>query len=321
MPTVKRLSYRHPLTNEKKFLQTNIAIHGSAEKARKFLEDKRDVIIENLKNGVAEQISTKEELERPSLTTSDFKDKDDNKELASSDRQDMTENLMDMPVEATPEIDRIYGELHFSPFHLDMDITKTGYSCTIFGSSKSGKSYLLKHLLDKYISGKGVSILSAQNIHNDVYSNYPSDLIKTDTYSPILIKASARINKRLNNRYPFTFILDDIIDSKNDSRLESMYLTLRNSKVSIITLLQNVQLLKSTSRSNSNIIIFKKFNNSYTIENYIMKQYIGNYPPFKDLKMSDKVNLYLRIMNDGNYNFFVLDVLNNTLILCKGTDL
>lgn len=314
MPKVVRLRYKDPETGKNKFLQTKIEIHGTREKAKKFLEDKRDVLLDKEK---VVKIDTKEvvesDVEIPEVPQTE-PPVEENKQITSL-------NLMDIPVDSSPELDRIYSQLQYSPFSLDMDITKTGYSCTIFGSSKSGKSYLLKYLLDKYISGKGVAILSAQNIHNDIYSNYPRDIIRTDTYSPITIKAAARINKKLNNKYPFTFILDDIIDSKSDNRLESLYLTLRNSKVSVITLLQNVQLLKSTSRSNSNIIIFKKFNNAHTIENYVMKQYIGNYPPFKDLSMKDKINLYFKITNDGHFSFFVLDVLNNSLILCRGTDL
>ena len=311
MPKVTRLKYTDPKTGHIKWLQTNIEIHGSKDKARKFLEHKRDVLLgKETKTTEPTETTETTETTEPTETT----------ELTRFKISDSS-NLMDIPAESTPEIDRIYSELQFSPFKIDMDVTKTGYSVTIFGSSKAGKSYLLKYLLEKYISGKGIAVLSAQNIHSDIYSDYPKDIIKTDTYSPILIKAAARINKKLNNRYPFTFILDDIIDNKNDSKLESIYLTLRNSKVSVITLLQNVQLMKSTSRSNSNIIIFKKFNNPHTIQEYIMKQYIGGYPPFHDLKMVDKVNLYMKIMNDGNYNLFVLDVLNNSLILCKGTEL
>jgi len=227
-------------------------------------------------------------------------------------------NLMDMAVESSPEIDRIYSELKFSPFNLNMDITDTGFSVTIVGSSKSGKTYLLKRLLEKYVTNKkSICILCAQNVHNNIYRGYPKDVIMTDAYSSTLVKAGARINKKMNNKFPICYVLDDIITVKNDSKLEDAYLTLRNSLVSIIVLIQNIQLLKSTSRSNSNIIIFKKFNNPKAIEEYVMKEYLGNYPPFRDLKMADKVTLYIKIMNDGNYNFFVLDVLDNSLILCN----
>jgi hypothetical protein len=311
MVKVVRLRYIDPESNKAKFLQTNISIHGTREKAKKFLEDKRDVIL-----GKAKAAEPKEQTEpaEPTETTEEVV-KINTKEECSKDT-----NLMNMTFESSPKLDQIFNNLQFSPFRLDMDITKTGVGLCIYGSGKSGKTFLLRHILDKYVSGKGCAILMAENIHSSSYSEYPSDIIKTDGYSPALIKAAARINKRLNNRYAFTFILDDIIDKKNDAKLESLYLTLRNCKLSVITLQQCVQNMKSTSRSNSNIHIFKKFNSPITVENYILKHYLGNYPPFKDLSTKDAVALYFKITNT-DYNFFVLDSLNNTLILCRGTDL
>jgi hypothetical protein len=324
MPKVVRLRYRDPNTGHDKYLQTNIEIHGTREKAKKYLEDKRDVIVDKLKQTKVKEPEAKDpEAKDPEAKDPETKEPDYSEvsKVELDNGCSPTDfNLMNMKFESSPLLDQIFNNLQFSPFTLDMDINKTGIGICIYGSGKSGKTYLLKHILDKYVSGKGCAVLMAENIHSDAYSQYPADIIKTDGYSPILIKAAARINKRLNNKYAFTFILDDIIDKKNDAKLESLYLTLRNSKLSCITLQQCVQNMKSTSRSNSNIHIFKKFNSPITVENYILKHYIGNYPPFKDLSTKDAVSLYFRITNT-DYNFFVLDSLNNTLILCRGVDL
>jgi len=314
---VVRTRYIDPVTNTPKFLQTSIAKHANRDAAKKFLDEKKRKILEKANKEVFTDVTNVDE----DIDTSGTEP--DSMVVGLADNEQGECNLMSISVESSPIINQIYDNLQFSPFKLDMDITKTGYSVTIFGSSKSGKTYLLEHLLKRYVTNKkSICILAAQNIHNNIYKDYPKDIIKTDAYSPLMVKAGARINKKLNNKFPICYVLDDIITMKNDKKLEDAYLTLRNSLISIIVLIQNIQLLKSTSRSNSNILIFKKFNNPLAIENYVMKEYLANYPPFRDLdKMSMKVSLYMKIMNDGNYNFFVLDVLENTLILCKGTDL
>lgn len=308
---VVRLQFKDPTTNLTKYLQTDLDRHPNKEAARQFLLEKKRKIIEAGKNKTPENI---EDVD---------KDKDDkDPQMVQADNEGGECNLMNIPVESSQMLQDIYDNLTFSPFKLNLDIEDTGHSLTVVGSSKSGKTTLLKSLLDQYITNKKcICVMAAHNMHNKIYKNYHKDIIKTDQYSNILVKAGARINKRLGNKFPFVYVLDDIITMKNDKKLEDCYLTLRNSLVSIIVLIQNIQLLKSTSRSNSNIIIFKKFNNPKAIEDYVMKEYLANYPPFRDLAMKDKVNLYMKIMNDGNYNFFVLDVLENTLILCKGTDL
>ena len=309
---VVRTRYICPITNTPKFLQTKVNMHASRKDAKEFLDRKKKKILENKFDPDSADVENiePEEPKEPEMI-----------KLDDADGM-QSDNLMNIPVESSAEIDRIYESLQFSPFKLNMDITADGHSISIFGSSKSGKTTLLKNLLKKYVTNKkSICVLSAQNAHSKAYKDYPKEIILTDNYSPILVKAAARINKKSNNKYPICFVLDDIIDAKNDRKLEDIYLTLRNSLISIIVLIQNVQLLRSTSRSNSNIVIFKKFNNPKTIEDYVMKEFLGNYPPFRDLRMNDKVNLYFKIMNDGNYNFFVLDVLENTLILCKGTDL
>ena len=307
---VVRTRYICPISGKPKFLQTNLSNHSCKKAAKEFLAEKKKMILsQNVKE--VKEVKETGEVKEVEVTKEEIKDMSNINEV----------NLMDIPIESSPHIDKIYNELKYSPFKLNMNINEDGHSCTIFGSSKSGKSYLLERLLKKYVTKKAICILSAQNAHSKIYKNYPKDIIITDSYSPIFIKAGSRINKKSNNKYPMCFVLDDIIDKKSDRGLEDIYLTLRNSMCSIIVLLQNIQLLKSTSRSNSNILIFKKFNNPFAISEYVMKQYLGNYPPFKDLNMSDKVTLYMKIMNDGHYNFFILDVLENTLILCRGTDL
>lgn len=312
---VVRTRYVCPITGKPKFLQTNLNLHADRKAAKEFLAKKKAEILKK----------EKEQKTDNTLDTQANENVEENTKFVievDKENGERDSDLMSMVIESTPKIDKIFNELVYSPFKLNVDITKTGYSITILGSTKSGKSYLLERLLKKYVTNqKSICIMSAPNAHNEIYKNYPKDILFTDYYDPKLVKAGALINKKMKNKFPICYVLDDVITAKNDKKLEDAYLTLRNSLVSIIVLIQNIQLLKSTSRSNSNILIFKKFNSPHAVSEYVMKQFLGSLGPFADLPIDQKVTLYMKIMNDGNYNFFVLDTLENTLILCKGTDI
>lgn len=320
---VVRTRYVCPTTGRPKFLQTFVKLHASREAAKAFLDKrKKEILAKGKDSSKVEDVEEVKPEVKPDVE--EVKPEVITKQVIEVDNIDgeRDSDLMNMVIESTPIIDKIFNELVYSPFKLNMNITKTGYSVTILGSTKSGKSYLLERLLKKYVTNqKSICIMSAPNAHNEIYKNYPKDILFTDYYDPKLVKAGALINKKMKNKFPICYVLDDVITAKNDKKLEDAYLTLRNSLVSIIVLIQNIQLLKSTSRSNSNILIFKKFNSPHAVSEYVMKQFLGSLGPFADLRMEDKVTLYMKIMNDGNYNFFVLDTLENTLILCKGTDI
>lgn len=291
---VVRVSFWDPKIAKNKYLQTNVNKHGSVEKAKEYLNNKKIMMVKTCDLEIKEKPKEKPKEE-------DF-------------------NFMNMEMSTSPLIDKIISELKYSPFKLDLD-PETGTSITIFGSSKSYKTYLLKRILKKYYSEDCIVTLFAQNIHNKIYDDIDSKIIKLDHFSPQIVKSMAKINKKIvpPNKYRFVAVLDDIINEKNEHNLEELYLTLRNSRLSIIACLQNIQLLKATSRGNSNIVIFRKFNQAKQVLDYAMKEYLQHIPPFRDLDMGSKINLYMKITN--KHDFFVLNVLDNTLILCQEEDL
>lgn len=327
-----RVSYWSKLEKKNKYITTKLSIHDSREAAKKFIEDKKEKAIMKeerilaIRGEEAKEPKEPKDLDAQSVITDEKVETTDEPEdplpapdttidnQQQIDDPNMTHNLMDQDVASTPELDRIVANLKFSPFKLEVDPDETGSSITIFGSSKSYKTTLLKRILKKYYSKDTITVLCAPNAHAKIYQDLPKEIIKTDAYCPDIVKAMYMVNKNTDNKYPFVVVLDDVIDKKNDGDLEKLYLTLRNAKISVITLLQNIQLLKSTSRGNSNIVIFRKFNQANAVEDYVMKMYLANFYPFRDLKMADKVSLYMKITN-GSHDFFVLDVLNNTLTL------
>jgi hypothetical protein len=307
--SVVRLNYWSKLEKKQKSLQTNLNKHESREKAKEYLKEKRDKALE--KEKLIMENTNKTENEQPEENQE--QETQPEPEPMINNTQEETNNFMEECVQSTPQIDSIIANLKYSPFKLEVDPHDTGSSITIFGSSKSYKTTILKRILRKYYSKDTLTILCAQNVHANIYKDLPKEIIKADDYYPSSVMAMYKINKKLDNKYPFVVVLDDIIDKKSDKDLEKLFLTLRNAKISVVVLLQNVQLLKATARGNSNIVIFRKFNQAKAIEEYVMKEYLANFYPFKDLKMSDKICLYMKITN--RHDFFVLDVINNTLTL------
>lgn len=309
MSKVVRLGYICPKSNSRKFLQTNQNKHQSKEKAKEFLILKRDAILQTLK--CDEKIEPKlEDPIEPDEPTIEEK----------ITTKDEFVNLIDQPMEANKQIDEIISNLKYSPFKLEIDPKETPSSLVIFGSSRSYKTTLLKRIMKKYYKDDVIVILCATNSQAKIYDEIDKDIIKTDQYSSEIISAMHKINKKTNNRYSFVVILDDVIDSKSDINLEKLFCVLRNSQISVNILLQSVTMLKNSCRANSNIIIFRKFNQKNIIEDYVMKHYLAGFPPFALLpKMQDKVNLYMRVTNKHDY--FVLDVLNNTLTIHHETEL
>ena len=308
MVKVKRMKYIDPSNGDIKWLQTRVELHGDEQKAIEFLNKKKEDILKKL-NLLVEKTETLQET--PDLNQDIIQDQQPNKEE--------TTNFMNEKIASNPTVDNIIANLKFSPFKLDVNPDETGSSIVIFGSSKSYKTTILKRILKKYYSKDTITLLCAQNVHAKIYKDLPKEIIKTDEYCAGAVKAMYRINKKTDNKYPFVVAIDDIIDKKSDKDLEKLFLTLRNAKISVIILLQDITLLKSTARGNANIVIFRKFNQPYVISEYVMKHYLGNLYPFKELNMSDKVALYMKLTNE--HHFFVYDVLNNSLTLHFEPDL
>ena len=307
MSKVVRVSYTDPNTGKKKFLQTNINIHGSKEKAKEFLNHKKDVILK------------KEKQEDASVKITTKGDKDEVEEIPENEEEwgkelTTSSNLMDIPVKSNQAIEDIISNLQYSKLNLQLFLEPTGYSICIFGSGKSYKTTLMKRIIKEYFDKDTITVLCATSAHAKIYDDLPKEVIKTDDYCPQIVRAMHKINKKTDNKYNFAIFLDDVIDAKSEANLEKLFCTLRNARLSICILLQSITMLKNSCRANSNIIIFRRFNQKNIIEDYVMKHYLGGFPPFSLLpRMEDKVNLYMAITN--KHDFLVLDILNNVLTI------
>ena len=103
-------------------------------------------------------------------------------------------------------------------FDVELPPQKTGgASFCMIASTRAGKTTMLKYILEKYFE-KHITILMSNSIHAPIYKEI-EDCIKSPVYTPRVIKEAYEINRKVNNHYPFLFVLDDVVDKKFDSFL------------------------------------------------------------------------------------------------------
>lgn len=200
------------------------------------------------------------------------------------------------------------------PFVLNMPPVETGgCSIVMIGSTRSGKSTALKHVLDRYFS-KHVGVLFSQSIHANAYKDMKYPLIaKSGAFDPVLIHDMYAINKETNNHYPFLTIIDDCPLIKNDKELMKLATIYRNTGLSAIICVQNMSMLNPTTRSNINFVLLFKLNNTETIEKTIKGFLRGYFPP--SWNYEHKISWYNKMTED--HHFIFIDCLNNTIQRCK----
>lgn len=205
----------------------------------------------------------------------------------------------------------------YSPFKLDIPShDKTGASTILFGSSKSGKTTLLKYILNtSYNLNQYISFLCSPSIHSRSYKKVNAKVLRVPFYSDKLLKALTKIQRETKNKYAFLMSTDDVIDIKNNKSLLKLILTMRNSNISSLVCLQSITLLSKNARHNINNAIFLRQNNNEAIVE-AMDRFLGSYKPFSGLRMDDKVTMYRDITKD--YGFIYLNSLNDRLTFHRG---
>jgi hypothetical protein len=197
---------------------------------------------------------------------------------------------------------------------LDINVDKA-YSFLFLGSTRSGKSTLMEHLISRYI--KGVNILMTESPAGDLYSSnnsFKKSCIMAPMFMPNIIKLAYKINKNTSNHYQFNFIVDDMVSGKNNSQLKKALTIYRNSRIGIMISSQSLTLaLDKTSRSNVNFIFLMRCNNDDLIRD-IIKAYLSSWFP-SDLKMDDKIKLYKEYTK--NYHFICINNLTDEVFISK----
>jgi hypothetical protein len=201
------------------------------------------------------------------------------------------------------------------PFVLEMPPVETG-GCSILmvGSGRSGKTTMLKYLMDTYFQRHCGAIFS-QSAKAEAYKNMKYPLMPlSSVYIPELVNCAYRINRETKNTYPFLFVLDDVPLAKNDKELMKTTTVYRNSGISLIHGVQTPTLVSPTCRSNYTFFLLFHNNSSEQAEN-VCKQFLRGYFPNTGWPMNRRVQWLQETTKD--HHFLFVDNWANTIQRCK----
>jgi len=192
----------------------------------------------------------------------------------------------------------------------DFELPKNGgVSVCFLGSTRSGKTTFLKHLIDGWFK-KHLKVLMSNSIHNPIYKDM-NDMVKSPVYAPKIVKEGYDINKGTGNHYNFLYILDDVVSAKFDKELLKLLAIYRNSNLSCIISIQSPVLLNSATRGNLNYVCLGRMNSDEQIEKTI-KMYLTSYLKGK---MVDKIIEYKKLTED--HHWIVIDNLTGDVYRTK----
>lgn len=202
------------------------------------------------------------------------------------------------------------------PFVLEFPPPETG-GCSILmvGSGRSGKTTMLKYLMDNYFN-KHCGAIFSQSARAEAYRdmNYPL-MPLSSVYIPELVNVAYRINREMGKHmYPFMFVLDDVPLARNDKELMKTLTIYRNSGISLVHGVQTPTLVSPTCRSNYTYFMLFHNNSSEQAEN-VCKQFLRGYFPDKGWPMNRRVKWLQDITKD--HHFIFIDNWNNTIQRCK----
>jgi GTPase SAR1 family protein len=213
-------------------------------------------------------------------------------------------------------IDEAMKKFPIEDFVWERDERESMRACSfvVIGSSKSGKTTLIKYLLKKYFQDelKVFMTMSPQApIYDTIRGN--KDVVFAPAYIPDIIKTCSKINKGTSNHYPFLFCIDDVVGVKSDPTMTRLMCVLRNHNCSAIVGGQDFTLLSPTGRANANVTILMAQRTSNRIEDNV-RNFLRSYFP-RNLNMDEKIELYSRLTAD--HCFLFIDNLEGTIKRCK----
>jgi hypothetical protein len=187
-----------------------------------------------------------------------------------------------------------------------------GASALFLGSTRSGKTTFIK-AFHKHFFDDSISVLHTCSPSAKIYGDLKKECALAPSFCKEVIEECMKINQRVNNKYSFTHIIDDCVSSKNDNSMIRLLTIGRNSFQNTLLSGQELSILNSIGRSNINFIFLGKLGSSMAVEK-VVKQYLLSYFP-SDMSLPDKIKLYVKLT--ANYNWIVLDMIENTAFLTK----
>ena len=205
--------------------------------------------------------------------------------------------------------------LERSPFSLTLP-SNGGVSICLIGSSRSGKTTLMKHLYREYFK-KHMTVMFSMNTQAEIYEDLGEKVLISPSYHPTLLKEAHEINVVCKNKHPFLFISDDYVDHaiKNDKEVTRLLTIYRNSNMSSIFSFQGNTLMSAAGRNSCNYIcIFKQ--QTPKAWKAIIEEFLDMWLPL-GWTMAQKIS-YCKSVT-GDHSFFFIDNIEGCACISKLT--
>jgi hypothetical protein len=219
-----------------------------------------------------------------------------------------------MATTSNDPVDRAMAMFPVQEFNFQRDERAAMRACSfgVIGSSKSGKTTLIKYLLKRQFADD-LKVFMTQSPQAEIYQSIKSECAFAPAYIPDIIKTCSKINKGTKNHYQFLMIIDDCVGVKQDKEMTKLLCLYRNHGISAIVGGQDLTLLSATGRANLNHVILMAQRTSNRVEDNV-KNFLRGYFP-KNLSLEEKMELYKRLTAD--HCFLHLDCLEGTIKRCK----
>jgi len=192
--------------------------------------------------------------------------------------------------------------------------TNGSVSVCLVGTSRSGKSTLLKYLYNTYFKNH-ITVMTTMNPQAEIYSDLDRKIVVSHEYHPEILRDMFEINRLSDNKYPFLFISDDFVGPtiKNDAQITRALTVGRNNGLTSIFSMQGRTLLNAVGRNNANYIAIFKQQTPLEFE-AVIKEFLSMYLP-PGMSMREMVDFCRRATED--HQFFFIDNIEGVCYLTK----
>lgn len=203
----------------------------------------------------------------------------------------------------------------------DISIGKTTCHSSLFiGSSKSGKSTLIKDMILTLKHKYDLIIVFSESLHDGIYSYIDygdkSNFICFDSFDESIIEDLFTLNKQTNNTFNFLVLFDDMtgLKTRDSNAITQLFIRGRNSGISIFFSTQHYALINKAVRTNCNYVYLLR-TNSPSVRSTLAEQFLYNVlktPPSltSKTKKLDWYNNYL-VDNTSNYGIIIINNLSD----------
>lgn len=192
--------------------------------------------------------------------------------------------------------------------------TNGGVSFGLIGTSRSGKTTLMKCLYRKFFK-KHICLMTTMNPQASIYEDLDSKILISHEYHPEILREMHEINKLTDNKFQFLFISDDYVDQKikNDPEITRSLTIYRNAGLSTIFSFQGRTLMSAVGRNNLNYIAVLKQQTPLEWE-CVIKEFLSMWLP-AGMTMREMVD-FCRVATE-DHQFFFIDNIEGVCYLTK----